>query len=416
MSAAEMLQVKRLQKAANREQTKSLVELLDDLVPRLVKCRRHRSGLKSGRSVKQLLEDLRVHIGSLLKTPMEMRVEGETSVDEGITDLTLRRGFLEAQGTLMMTVKLPCLTILSLSHGIRRYFSGIPFSGPVGQSLVHFIPAWDLPKFSEFVRVLMESEGKNTSNSEFRLLTFRSNLIQCLPCTIESAWLQDNRYAFLFFSLPEPGPPSKFPSNVDLDALETMYMYDDLASSIAPWDLEKEMHNIEIEHLDSTFCVDWNSLWSNSEIKAALDSVSEQTGVRPTQLAARRLQVKQQVKDENGPVIESQFRIKLPSFLGSYESQWFGRKQVRLDGTIFKIGDGTFATFCAHSDSPRDALRITEFKFQQVDTVMRCYHTRSITVTKENRLFQGCVYPTRSGKQQVEFKLVAQRVEENAKE
>eukprot|EP00960_Hanusia_phi_P013974 410230-Hanusia_phi.AAC.1 len=46
---------------------------------------------------------------------------------------------------------------------------------------------------------------------------------------------------------------------------------------------------------------------------------------------------------------------------------------------------------------------------------MRCYHTRSITVTKENRLFQGCVYPTRSGKQQVEFKLVAQRVEENAK-
>ena len=361
-----MLQVKRLQKAANREQTKSLVELLDDLVPRLVKCRRHRSGLKSGRSVKQLLEDLRVHIGRLLKTPMEMKVIDEVSIDEGITDLVLRRGFLEAQGTLMMTVKLPCFTILSLSHGIRKYFSGIPFSGPVGQSLAHFVPAWDLPKFSEFVRVLIESGGRQISNAEFCLLTFRSNLIQCLPCTVESAWLQDDRCAFLFFRLPEPGPPSKFPSNVDLDALETMYMYDDLASSIAPWDLEKEMHNIEIEQLDSTFCVDWNSLWSNSEIRAALGSVSEQMGARPTQLAARRLQVKQQVKDENGPVVVSEFRIKLPSFLGSYQSEWFGWKQVRLDGTIFKIGDGTFATFCAHSDSPKDALRITEFKFKQV--------------------------------------------------
>eukprot|EP00960_Hanusia_phi_P064849 765939-Hanusia_phi.AAC.3 len=389
MSSAEMLLVRRLQKSANRDETKELIEMLDSLVPRITKARRHRSSLKSGRSLTQLLSDLRVRIEKLINIPQDVD-------DVQISDLLIKRGILEAQKPIIV-IDSNSLKILSISNGAKEWFRSMPFAGPMGQNILHFSPhshrnsvhqlLLDKTKCpgvtDEGSNVNLCAESVATSERIVTLYHFQKACLKYCQCNLEEVCMVQGRHSFLFFTSCETQQPdSASLTSSNIEEFPGVYCFDFFSSTHLPWDQKPCFAS---STSTPVIFSGWKTIWEDAKYAAELKEHYRSDSVDAKMNMANRLQLSCRMSKSltgDGQRCLVKFRINLPSFNGSMTVGWRENCEIELNGIPKYLGGGRYISVVAHADSDADKLIFTEFHLQELllDEYMAFPHLRTVSL------------------------------------
>jgi len=385
MSNAEMLLVKRLQKSANRDQTRELVETIDSLVPILSPIRRHRSCLVSGRSVTQLLEDLLEHVGRVVK---EQRKEGP--VISSMSNFVYRRAFLDSQFPFLVVSRANC-TIISMSKGLEKFYASMPFSGPVGQRIFHFVHQSE----QFLLREILKHSGdvNRFFPTLFHFLTFDNKCVNILPMRLSNLW-SDETNQFIFMSLVhneamvQDKPNCETPKQFHGD-----FVFDEISSTSLPWNLEERIRRHEPSHAEGFLpFVEWHKSWRGFEEDENVAYIASQLSCSKRSLAVRSAGFRLALEVNTKNFVSScnlRYRMRIPPYLVLTPSEWSSEYFVALDGTLNQQSQDTFLSICPHRGSSDECMRYTEFHLKKVGETLVIYHTRNVSLTRDMWLTEG---------------------------
>mmetsp|Transcript_17560 Transcript_17560/g.57903 ORF Transcript_17560/g.57903 Transcript_17560/m.57903 type:complete len:422 (-) Transcript_17560:158-1423(-) len=403
MSNAEMLLVKRLQKSANRDQTRELVETIDSLVPILSPIRRHRSCLVSGRSVTQLLEDLLEHVGRIVKD----QKKGAPGISS-TSNMLYKRAFLDSPFPFLVVSKAN-FNIISMSNVLEKFYVSIPFSGPVGHCILHFVHQSEQFLLREVLKA--SSDAKRLFPTMFHFLTFDDKCVHILPLLLRNVWFDDsNQFAFLRFvnceDVAQVKPTCARPEHFNGD-----FVFDQVSSSILPADLEERIRRHEPTHTEGFLpFLDWHKSWREFERDEGVKLMASQLSCSERSLAARsacfRLSLEVNTKNFVSSCI-LRYRMRIPPYLALTASDLGNDFCIALDGSLNEKDETSFLCVCPHKHSSDDCLRYTEFHLKQVGGTLLCYHTRHVTLTRDCWLTEGNLCSLGDS---FEFRLVSLRV------
>ncbi|EKX42081.1 hypothetical protein GUITHDRAFT_141549 [Guillardia theta CCMP2712] len=370
----EMMLVRRLQKSANRDETKELIETLDSIVPLFTKTRRHRSCLKSGRSLTQLLLDIQQRVGDLLKVP-------ESPKDNSMPDQTIRLGMLDTRQPILILDR-TTLNVLSLSCGARECFKGLPFDGPTGQNILHFISSEDRNKILARLRNTSRSGESLTERLNFRITSFRTMMRGEIMCELVSTHQTSEGHIFFFFTTSADQTCKRRSLHALLESFSGTFGFDNISSTELPWDRRHSKTQSEISYMFSG----WKRLFDDEQMDQVISEACQGCGIQKNMLKARELQVRCNFvnANKNGtPRCDLSYRWKLSALLGTYDSGWKEDQEVDLNGKPKSVGNGKFISFCVNDDSDEDRLHITEYQLQMKDENLVIEQSSSIYVTNE---------------------------------
>ncbi|EKX42082.1 hypothetical protein GUITHDRAFT_141550 [Guillardia theta CCMP2712] len=414
MSSAEMLLVRRLQKSANRDETKELIEVLDSLVPRITKARRHRSSLKSGRSLTQLLSDLRCRIEKLLSIPQ--------SVDDvQISDLLIKRGILEAQKPIIV-IDFNSLKILSLSSGAREWFRSMPFAGPMGQNLLHFSPHSHRNAVHQLLHKSKSTEAKSERSdgstckeppAKERIITmyhFHKSSLRYCQCALEEVCNVQGQHSFLFFQSCEEQQTSTTSNRPGgFEDFSGVYSFDFFSSTHLPWDQRPCFASSS--SLPFIFS-GWRAIWEDPRNIAELKEHYKSDSVDAKMNMANRLQLSCSLSKSltgDGHRCLVKFRMNLPSLKGSMTAGWREDCEIELNGIPKYLGGGRYISVVTHAESDANKLIFTEFHLKEEHQKLVCFASYHTQMKQMHVIVHGQTY-LEANREWRETRFVAQAV------
>eukprot|EP00960_Hanusia_phi_P064848 765939-Hanusia_phi.AAC.2 len=350
-----MMLVRRLQKSANRDETKELIETLDSIVPLFTKTRRHRSCLKSGRSLTQLLLDLQQRIGDLLKVP-------ESPKDNSVPEQTIKLGMLDTRQPILV-LEATTFKVLALSYGARECFKGLPFDGPSGQNILHFISSKDRKKVYNCLKCSSVSYFQMTEPLKFSITSFRTIMRGELVCQMESTYRTPEGHVFLFFTTSVDQTCTRRSGHCHLETFSGTFGFDNISSTRLPWDRSKK-DGASSDGNVSYMLSGWKRLFEDEQMDQMISKECKSCGIPKNMLKARELQMSCNFvnANKNGtPRCDLSYRWKLSALLGSFDSGWKEDQEVDLNGKPKFVEDERYISFCIHDDSDEHRLHLTEY-------------------------------------------------------
>mmetsp|Transcript_17638 Transcript_17638/g.58094 ORF Transcript_17638/g.58094 Transcript_17638/m.58094 type:complete len:438 (-) Transcript_17638:125-1438(-) len=377
VSRQDMLMVKRLQKSALRDETKELIDKLDKLVPAKRTIRRHRSLLKSGRSITQLLSDVLQKITCLNSpTGPTNQTEPQNSHDY---DRMYREIFTRAL-ELMLLVDVGSRKVVSMSKGFQklsehsRALKGFHLGQHI-RFLVHpKCLTWDACKSEE------QSRAEGCFRDVVNFLAIRDHSATFYPCVLESKILvSDGRFMLLFFNKIDPRPigdifDSLIPSAVKFDW--TVFSFDSISSTCFPCDVERILRKSDPGYVEGSFMLaQMCNIWEETSFNAELSNIARLHQISLDLLKALSLQTAVKVSWEGElPCCTVLFRFKVPSLYGIFETQWLQETKIVVDGKPVRT-KGYESLFHLQADWEGDgnnALQLVELKTAEVCDFALC--------------------------------------------
>ncbi|EKX39146.1 hypothetical protein GUITHDRAFT_114805 [Guillardia theta CCMP2712] len=390
---------KRLNKQYQRMRTKELHQRLDALVP--VRQRPDGGKLGSRRTVLQLLEDLQVHMKSILCSPTlpsgyDSSREPLKQGDE-LGEVEMKEGLLSCSSCPMAVVSMRDMQIVAMSSKLQRQLCLPSLPSPIGQYLQTFILPGDAHVMAEFERQLRMEGGAQAC---LRFLLTSSSGMNAEYLDVEGN--EAGGFAFLFFRR-HPAQEGEEPVSSQWDKqtmmrLSGIFEMDELSSSCFPWEVEESFIR----------CFGTGS----ALMDAALARLLAQEGVREgiqlyvkeeggsegrAMMKMLQLHLVLDFNHEQIPCAFAHLRMRLPPRVGELQTEWEEAFRIKLDGTPYPHPShaGTWMGYVAHGGWEEEGVRVTEVRMKRVSVYllqsfrsrMQVYSTASMTVTR-----RGCCY------------------------
>eukprot|EP00960_Hanusia_phi_P029693 748108-Hanusia_phi.AAC.1 len=361
-----MLMVKRLQKSALRDETKELIDKLDQLVPAKKTIRKHRSLLKSGRSITQLLSDVHQKVTTCLNSTTTM--EPERAQDQ------MYREILTSTMQPLLLINSVSQTVVSMSRGFQKLCenSRTLKRFPLGQHVRFFVH----PKY-------LISDGCKSEDifsaglilgEIVNFLAIRDHSVTFHPCTLETTTRVSEKFMLLVFKEMNPRPladifDSLIPSTVRFGW--SVFSFDLLSSTCFPCDIERNLRRSEMKYVEGSFMLgQMCNLWKEASFEAELEKIARRHRIRADMVKALSLQTAVKVSwEDEFPCCSVMFRFKVPPLYGTFETRWLQETKIILDGRPHPAKgnfESLFHLQADHDGAVNNTLQLVELRTTEV--------------------------------------------------
>eukprot|EP00960_Hanusia_phi_P046680 757971-Hanusia_phi.AAC.4 len=387
MSREDMLRVKKIQKLAVRDETKDLVDALDNLVPSTPQVRRHRSLLRSGRSMTQLLQDV--------QTEVRKRMQGEGGPQTFLSQSLVAESFECAQCP-MAVMSVPSLLILSSSRGFQMLFDAFPDRAFAGQSIIHLVEPSYQSLFQTFFRRVVTYPGEHFSSFVFSMLTRQQTHLKHAPFIVEDCWCQDDTHIFLFL---KPMNQDSVASQLAIGGFDVhvdgVYRFDEILSNFDPVRLERCMQEQVADHVETFILRSLCDLWHNAAYDEFLRQVAVEHQVSLARVKSWSTQVFLDVQiSDNISRCSVRSRYCLPWHLGHLATDWQNEESIIINESPSGRNDELFSSFWLidQQDAPDasvESFNVQEFCMRKVKGQHKCYCTRIYSLSCRHISIRG---------------------------
>ncbi|EKX48001.1 hypothetical protein GUITHDRAFT_106086 [Guillardia theta CCMP2712] len=378
---------KTIQKAAQRGRRRLLIDALDARVPISSGLNQLRSSLASGRTVEQLMGDLVKYVRSLKQEPCDAPEPGSADTRR-IADELIRSGMLSSRTFLFLSVSLSDWRVTAASAGLKELLRENPFKQLEGRRFIDFVHPRDALK----LRCLSSLQGVEGASSllntsyEVYIRTFDSERFDCRRCTLVPMAVDDSGVAIFHMSLD--AMPCSNPSPLSAAALQELsgiYAFDEIRSSTLPWDLDAKIERLDQDHFG--FIPMIGALLHCPQTRATVQEMSSKFGMQLSRLALRMFQLHLSfiVNDEGVLVMSKHVRLKLPSYMGNFQSMWQKHEQSSVDGNKDDVWfrKEAWNRLYQHRNTQSMEIHLSKFSLRRDGEGVRCSNSESILVNQE---------------------------------
>ncbi|EKX40543.1 hypothetical protein GUITHDRAFT_164626 [Guillardia theta CCMP2712] len=398
-----------------RNKIKDLVAELDRMVPLTLSSRRQRSVLESGRTVQQLVEDLLVHVRAVVEREAISGGKGEEEEVE-VKAALLKEGMLGSGSLMMMTVDRSSLHITSMSRGMLNLYTDLPFVGPAGQCLEHFVAQEEKKKLRELMDRMGKAPGEKMEG-EVRMLTFNRGFQ--LRRFAVGGGCEGGQVVLLFTSMEEEVEEEEEEEEEEevkkeavqgsLNPCNGVYEVDEMLSSDSFFAVQRSFKRAGVSGsglLENGFSAAIENATASESVQRAIS----QYKLGKERLIAMSLQAHVFFSKTDPLTLNHHFRFHLPEWLGDFSMGWGEKSEIKLNGTPKKIKSGVYISLCLHTPLQPGMLRATEFRLREDSGLLKCYHSRQLCFHDGMLIIRGTMPGTGSEGAGSDFELVYRRV------
>eukprot|EP00960_Hanusia_phi_P047989 758708-Hanusia_phi.AAC.3 len=377
---------KTIQKAAQRGRRRLLIDALDARVPISSGLNQLRSSLASGRTVEQLMGDLVKYVRSLKQEHCDVPEPNTDS--RNVADELIRSGMLSSRTILFLSVSLSDWKVTGASTGLKEILKDNPFKQLEGRRFIDFVHPRDALK----LRCLSSFHGSEGSSSllntsyEVYIRTFDSESFECRRCTLVPISVHD--YGVVLFNLLLDPAASYIPEPLNVAVLKQLsgiYAFDEIRSSTLPWDLDAKIERLDQDHFG--FIPMIGALLHCPQTRKIVQEMSSKFGMQLSRLALRMFQLHLSflVNEEGFLVMSKHVRLKLPSYMGNFQSMWQKHEQSSIDGNKedLWLRKEAWNRFYQHKNTRNLEIHLSKFSLRRDGGSVRCSNSESILVNQE---------------------------------
>ncbi|EKX37916.1 hypothetical protein GUITHDRAFT_144611 [Guillardia theta CCMP2712] len=393
MSREDMLRVKKIQKLAVRDETKDLVDALDNMVPASPQVRRHRSLLRSGRSITQLLQDVQAEV--------QRRMQGAAQSDTFLSPSLLAQSF-DCASCPVAVVSVPSLLLLSTSKGFRTYLDAFPDKALAGQSIIHLVEPSYQSSFQTFFGRVAAYPGEHFSSCVFLMLTrCHDTHLRLAPFIVEDCWCQEGTHLFIFLKpIHEATMTCQLTSSIPDTHVQGVYRFEQILSTFDPIRLERCLQGQVAGHMETFILRSLCDLWQNSSYDDVLQQVAEKNHLSLEKIKgwSTQIYIDAQVSD-----VVSQCTVRsrysLPFHLGQLATDWTNEQSIVINELPAAGRDDSISSFWLidqrnDPDDSKESVDFQEFFMRKLNQQLKCYCTRMYSISSSQLSIRGRTFQT----------------------